>query len=117
MHEMNTTLMPEPVTAATGGPNMLINVVAFLLFTVLWLAFVGAILFNPGVLDGVWDGLRGLPWLVQGLVWLLLLPVVAGLWIWQTDWSLWLRLPLVAGLAVANVVAFYPWRSQANQQA
>jgi hypothetical protein len=96
---------------------MLINVSAFLLFTLLWLAFGVTLLFRRDTLDGVWEGLQGLPWPAQATVWLLLLPVVAGLWIWETDWSLWLRLLLVAGLAVANIVAFYPWRSQTQQQA
>jgi hypothetical protein len=87
------------------------------MFTVLWLAFGAALLFNPSALDSLWDGLRALPWMVQGIVWVLLLPVVAGLWIWQTDWALWLRVLLVAGLAAANIVAFYPWRSQPRQGA
>jgi hypothetical protein len=116
MRESYTTPAREPSRAVKAAPNMLINMSAFLIFTVLWVSFAAALLFNPGILDGVWEGLRGLPWLVQALVWLLLLPVVAGLWIWETDWALWLRLLLVAGLAVANIVAFYPWRSQTEQQ-
>jgi hypothetical protein len=91
---------------------MLINVSAFLLFTGLWLAFGVALLFSRGTLDGVWERLRGLPWPVQVIAWLLLLPVVAGLWIWQQDWALVVRLLFIAGLAAANIVAFYPWRSQ-----
>jgi len=117
MQETHITPVHEASRAVKPAPNMLINVSAFLLFTILWLAFGVALLFSRGALDAVWEGLRGLPWPGQVIVWLLLLPVVAGLWIWETDWALWLRLLLVGGLAVANIVAFYPWRSQTEQQA
>ena len=112
MSAHETTTAGTHARAAKGRPNMLINVSAFLLFTALWLAFGVALLFSRGMLDGVWQGLQGLPWPLQVIVWLLLLPVVAGLWIWHQDWALVLRLLLIAGLAVANIVAFYPWRSQ-----
>jgi len=101
----------------TGGLNRLVNVFAFLLFTSLWLAFAAALLLSPPTLDGVWAWLRGLPLVVQVLVWLLLLPVVAGLWIWHQEWALVLRLLLIAGLAVATIVAFSPWRSPTQQRA
>lgn len=93
----------------------LLNVAAFLVFAGLWLLVGVALVFNGDALERVWDGLRGLPWVLQALAWLLLLPVVAGLWIWHTDWSLWLRVLLVAGLGIANIVAFYPWRPHAEQ--
>ncbi len=117
MQESHIAPAREASRAVKPAPTMLINVSAFLLFIVLWLAFGAALLFSWGTLDGVWEGLRGLPWPVQAIVWLLLLPVVAGLWIWETDWSLWLRLLLLAGLALANIVAFYPWQSPTQQQA
>jgi hypothetical protein len=31
-----------------------------------------------------------------------------ALWAWQADWSIWLRLAAVVGLAVATIVAFLP---------
>jgi hypothetical protein len=45
---------------------------------------------------------------VQGLVWLLFLPVVVALWIWETTWPIILRLILVAGLAGWSLMIFLP---------
>lgn len=48
--------------------------------------------------------MRGLPWPIQALAWLLFLPVV-GLWIWEAL----LRL-VVGGVGVWNVWMFFPWK-------
>ena len=88
--------------------NMIINLGAFIVLTVLWLGFAAALLFNQAILDNVWTAFRALPWAVQGIVWLLVLPVTAGLWIWETDWPLWLRLVLVIGLGWVTIYTFFP---------
>jgi len=88
--------------------NMIINIGAFVLLTALWLGFAAALVFNQAMLDSVWTAFRGLPWTVQGLLWLLILPVTAGLWIWETNWPLWLRLILVIGLGWVTIYTFYP---------
>jgi len=72
---------------------------AFAVFIVLgWLVFGYLAFFAAGGLQGAWQAVRGLPILVQLLVWLLLLPWMMALWIYQTGWALWLRLLLIAGL-------------------
>jgi hypothetical protein len=92
--------------------NILINIGAFGILTILWLGFAAALVFNQAMLDTIWQTLRGLPVVVQALVWLVILPVTAGLWIWEkTSWPLWIRLILVAGLAVATIYTFYPKHS------
>jgi hypothetical protein len=91
--------------------NTLINIGAFGILTILWLGFAAALVFNQAMLDTVWQTLRGLPIAIQALVWLVILPVTAGLWIWETSWPLWIRLILVAGLAVATIYTFYPKHS------
>ena len=45
---------------------------------------------------------------ILALVWLLFLPVVVGLWAWETTWPLVLRLIVVAGLAGWSVMLFLP---------
>ena len=77
--------------------NMVINIGAFAILTVLWLGFAAALLFNQSILDTAWQSFRGLPWVLQGVIWLLVLPVTAGLWIWETDWPLWLRADRAVG--------------------
>jgi len=88
--------------------NMLINIGAFVILTGLWLGFAAALIFNQTILDNVWTAFRGLPWGVQGVIWLLVLPVTAGLWIWETNWPLWLRLVLVIGLGWVTIYTFLP---------
>jgi hypothetical protein len=88
--------------------NMIISIAAFAILTILWLGFAAALVFNQGLLDNVWVAFRGLPWVVQGVIWLLVLPVTAGLWIWESSWPLWLRLVLVIGLGCVTIYTFLP---------
>lgn len=87
--------------------------VLFVAFAGLWVAFGAAVIWSQGSLDAAWQWIRGLPLLVQGLVWLLFLPVVIGLWIWETTWPLVVRLVLVAGVAGWNLLVFLPRALQA----
>lgn len=91
--------------------NMIINIGAFAILTVLWLGFAAALIFNQDMLDTAWQVLRDLPFIVQAVVWLLILPVAAGLWIWEISWPLWLRLVLVIGLGWVTVYTFFPKRA------
>ncbi len=90
--------------------NMIINIGAFAILILLWLGFAAALIFNQVILDTVWQSLRGLPFIVQAVVWLFVLPVAAGLWIWETSWPLWLRLLLllVIGLGWVTIYTFFP---------
>jgi hypothetical protein len=88
--------------------EMAFNIFVFIVFTLLWLAFAAALLFKRERLKITWQSIRKLPLLAQLLLWLLFLPVMLGLWIWQTSWPLWLRLVLIAGLAWWNVYVFFP---------
>jgi hypothetical protein len=97
---------------AVGGSSFVTFVVtsgiAFVAFAILWVAFGAALLLSQGSLDAAWAWIRGLPLIVQGLVWLLFLPVVAGLWVWETGWPLVLRLVAVGGLAAWSLMIFLP---------
>jgi hypothetical protein len=96
--------------------NRVINIFAFSVLTLLWLAFGAALLFNRELLDTVWQSFRSWPLIIQIVVGLLVLPVTLGLWIWQTSWPLWLRLILVVGLGWVTIFLFFPRnpRSQAE---
>jgi len=88
--------------------NRAITIFAFIVFTLLWIAFAAALLFNREMLDSVWQSVRSWPLIIQSVVGLLVLPVALGLWIWQTSWSIWLRLILVIGLGIATIYVFFP---------
>ncbi len=88
--------------------NRLINVAAFAILTVLWLAFGAALIFNREFLDAAWQAFRAWPLVLQVIVGLLVLPLTIGLWVWETTWAMWLRLILVIGLAWVTIYTFYP---------
>jgi hypothetical protein len=82
--------------------------VLFVVFAVIWIGFAAALIWSQGSLDAAWQYVRSLPLVVQGIVWLLFLPVMVGLWIWETTWPLILRLLLVVGIAGWNLLVFLP---------
>src|SRR5689334_10994985 len=86
--------------------------VLFVVFAAAWIAFGIAVLWSQGSVDQTWDTIRGLPWLVQAIVWLLFLPVMLGLWIWESTWPLIVRAILVLGIAGWNLLVFLPRAAQ-----
>jgi hypothetical protein len=45
---------------------------------------------------------------VQAGVWVLFLPVMVGLWVWETSWPIVVRLTLLIGVAGWNLLIFLP---------
>jgi hypothetical protein len=87
--------------------------VLFAIFAILWIAFGAALILSQGSLDAAWQWVRELPLIVQGIVWLLFLPVMFGLWVWETTWPLILRLVVIVGIAGWNLIVFLPRALQA----
>ena len=87
--------------------------VLFGIFALIWVAFGAGLVLSQGSLDQSWQAIRGLPLIVQAVVWLLFLPVMVGLWIWETTWPLIVRLVLVVGIAGWNLLVFLPRAAQA----
>ena len=82
--------------------------ILFVIFAVLWAAFGIGLVWSQGSVDAAWGWVRSLPLVAQGLAWLLFLPVMVGLWIWESTWPLVLRLILVIGIAGWNLLVFLP---------
>jgi hypothetical protein len=99
-------------TVASGAGNgvgwLAETGVLFVVYAVIWIAFGVALVWSQGSLDAAWQSIRSLPLILQGIVWLLFLPVMLGLWIWETTWPLVLRLLLVVGIAGWNLLVFPP---------
>ncbi len=88
--------------------NRIINLAAFGILTILWIAFFAVLIFNRDLLSTIWQVFRGWPLVLQIIIGLLTLPVMIGLWVWQTTWSIWIRLILIIGLAWVTVYTFFP---------
>lgn len=88
--------------------DLIISVFAFTVLSLLWIGFGAALLLNRELLDKAWRRFRSWNIFLQLFVAFLVLPVVLGLWIWQTRWPVWIRLILVAGLAWMTEYTFFP---------
>lgn len=88
--------------------DLLISIIAFTVLTLLWVGFGAALLFDRELLPKAWSLFRSWNILLQLFVALLVLPVVLGLWIWQTRWPTGVRLVLVLGLAWMTEYTFFP---------
>ncbi len=102
--------MPDTTKPDT---TRLVNILVFIAAVLLWAAFAVLILLQ-GYLAGLWQSFQAQPWPLQALEWVLFLPWLLAVWIWQTDWTLWLRLPLVVAIAAATVYLLAPSRFAAS---
>ena len=107
------TWVVVPVTSVI--PRLVSSGVAFVLYGALWVGFGAALVTNPGALDEAWQSVAQLALPIQALVWLLFLPVMAGLWVSGTDWPVVIRLVLIAGLAGWSLLMFVPRKEGAQQ--
>lgn len=99
-----------PVTSVI--PRLVSSGALLAVFAILWLAIGAAAVANPAGLDATSRAIGEWPLPVQAVGWLLFLPVMAGLWIWATDWPLVARIVLVVALAGWNLLVFIPRREQ-----
>jgi hypothetical protein len=114
MDQVISAVVDGVIVPVTGViPVLLTSGILFLVFAALWLAFGAGLILNQGGLDNAWEWIQSLPLIVQGVAWLLFLPVVGALWAWETGWPLVLRLVIVAGLCGWSLMIFLPRSAQA----
>jgi hypothetical protein len=82
--------------------------ILFLAFAALWIAFGAALVLTQGSIDDIWQFIRGLPLILQAVVWVLFLPLMVGIWLWETTWPIIVRLILIGGVAGWNLLVFLP---------
>lgn len=71
-------------------------------FVVLWVGLAIALATEPDRLSELYDWLQGLHMVPRVVLWVLLLPIVFGLWCWETGSGRW----RTAGLVVLAVWTF-----------
>ena len=111
MAENTGVAIPRQPAMAKREPTrmeQLFNVSVFVLFLVLWVLFAYALVASQGSLDSVWAWSRSQHIIVQGVIWLLVLPLAVGLWIWESGWPLLVRLALVVSIGAFNLWLFFP---------
>jgi hypothetical protein len=88
----------------------ILTIYANFIFVVLWVGFIIALIVNREWLDQLWTWVGALPTVPKIIVWVLILPIMVGLWIWESTWPTLGRLMGVAGivgwtlLAVSSVI-------------
>ena len=80
---------------------------AILIFAVLWVGFIVALLVNQDLLDQLWDWVRALPIVAEIIVWIVLLPIMVGLWICESSWPDLVRLLGAGGIVGWTLLAIY----------
>ena len=78
---------------------------AIVIFLVLWVGFAIALIVNREWLDSLWNWVRGLPFGVEIIVWVLFLPIMAGLGVWESSWPTLVSLLAFTGIVVWTLLA------------
>jgi hypothetical protein len=78
---------------------------ANVIFAMLWVGFAIALVVNREWLDLLWNRVQALPSVVEIIVWVLFLPIMVGLWIWESSWPDLVRLLAFAGIVVWTLLA------------
>ena len=77
------------------------GVFANVIFAMLWIGFIAALVSNREWLDILWNWAQTLPLVLKIIVWVVFLPIMVALWIWESSWP-----ALVRGLAFAGIVVW-----------
>lgn len=82
--------------------------ILFAAFAVIWVAVAIGLIWSAGAVDEAWRTIRDQPLVVQAIAWVLFLPVMVGLWIWESSWPLLVRLVLLISIGGWNLLVFLP---------
>ncbi len=78
---------------------------AIVTFAILWVGFTIALVVNREWLDLLWNWVRALPSVAEIIVWGFILPIMVGLWIWESSRPALVRLLAFAGIVVWTLLA------------
>lgn len=83
---------------------------AIVIFVILWVGFVIALVVNQEWLDLLWNWVRTLPSVAEIVVWVLFLPIMVGLWAWESSWPVLVSLLVLAGIVIWTLLAASSFR-------
>jgi hypothetical protein len=95
--------------ASTDRPATDVNAwIWFISTTGVWLAFGVAAIASPGTLTDLWEWVQGLPLAAEIALWIATLPWMLALAVFESSLAEWLRIALIATLAVGWTLASVP---------
>jgi len=83
---------------------------AIVIFAILWIGFAIALIANREWLDLLWNWVRALPTVTEIIVWVFFLPIMVGLWIWESSLPAFASVLAFAGIAVWTLLAVFSFR-------
>jgi hypothetical protein len=83
----------------------ILTIYANLTFVVLWVGFAVALIVNREWPSQFWIWVGALPMVPRIIVWILILPIMVGLWIWESSWPTVGRLVGLAGIVGWTLLA------------
>ena len=81
------------------------TIYANVIFLVLWVGFIIALVMNREWLDALWNWSQALPLVSKITVWVMILPIMVGLWIWESSWPATGRLVGFTGIVAWTLLA------------
>jgi hypothetical protein len=83
------------------------SIYANVIFMALWIGFVTALAVNRELLDVLWNWVQALPMAPKIIVWVMILPIMVGLWIWESSWPVLGCMVGFAGIFAWTLLAVY----------
>ena len=87
----------------TSAPTQVPGSTFFALMAGLWGSFVTLLAAAPGTLDDAYDWLTGLPIVWEVLMWVVTLPWTIAYLVYASSWEHWLRVLVVALIALVHL--------------
>lgn len=87
--------------------SRVLSTYALLIFISLWVGFTIALVANQDWLDLLWHWVQDLPLVLNITIWVVFLPVMVCLWIWESTWPNLLRLIGFVGIGIWTLLAVY----------
>ena len=85
--------------------DMAFAVGAFAMFVIVWAGYAIALRGDRGFIDQSWEWLRSLPPPIQVTVWVVILPIAVGMWIFESEWPMTAGVLLGVGMIAWTLVA------------
>jgi hypothetical protein len=79
-------------------------------FTAIWIALAIVLVVSPEAVDELWSWIGEQPTALQLTIWVVFLPVMVAIAVWESSWALWIRLAVLALCVVWTTWGFNPRR-------
>ena len=84
-----------------------LSIYAIVIFAILWVGFAIALVGNREWLDLLWNWVRAFPTVAEIIIWVLFLPIMVGLWVWESSTSTLVHFLGLTGIVIWTTLAVY----------